>query len=366
MNRGTNEITTPQTIALVGSTLVAVGIFTLPRTLAEKVGTPDMWISILMGGGITIFSAFIIITLSLRFPQKTFFQFNQIIIGKWLGTIISLIFIIYVITLASFEIRSMSELTKFHLLEDTPLSVLMISMMWVGTYLLVGGINPIVRLFEFLFPITILIFLTIILLGFKVFDLDNIRPVLGLGVIPALKGITPTLLTNSGVEFLLVWVAFMKTPAHAKRVIGWGIGIPIVLYLVTIIVVTGALSVDRIKVETWPTFTLVQQYEYTGIIFERFESMFLVVWLIQIFFTYIVCHYIAAIGLSHILNVDFKKITYSLLPVIYIISLIPKSLNQISDMGTMIGYVSFVFAMIIPAILLGISWMAGLKEGEKN
>ncbi|MGV2622556.1 UNVERIFIED_CONTAM: GerAB/ArcD/ProY family transporter [Halobacillus marinus] len=355
MNTGSDKLTTPQTIALLGSMLVAVGIFTLPRALAEKVNTPDVWIPILIGGGITLGAGFLIIVLSLRFPEKHFFQYNQIITGRFIGTLISLLFISYTITLAAYEIRAMAELTQFYLLEDTPLSVIMISMLLVSIYLSVGGINPIARMFEFLYPITIFFFLMIILLGLKIFHIDNLRPVLGQGIGPVLEGISPTLLTFSGVEFMLVWIALMKMPKKAFQVVGWGVGVTVLLYLVTVVVVVGALSIDRTKIDTWPTFSLIQQYEYTGVFFERFDAVFLVVWLIQIFATYIACHYIAATGLAFTFKTKYKKVCYLLLPVVYLIALIPEDYNQMAVMGDYIGYSSIVFSMAIPALLLGIA-----------
>ena len=60
--------------------------------------------------------------------------------------------------------------------------------MWIGLYLIMGGINSIARMFEIIFPITVL-FLIISFMSIGIFEIDNLRPVLGLGIKPVLDGI---------------------------------------------------------------------------------------------------------------------------------------------------------------------------------
>ncbi|SDC60279.1 spore germination protein [Terribacillus halophilus] len=362
MKMGTTRITTIQMVALLSSALIAVGIFTLPRDLAMKVGTPDLWICVILGGICGYLSSLIIVSLSLRFERLTFFEFNKLIIGKWLGTILSICFIGYALLIGAFEIRSMGELTQFYLLEETPISVILITMYWVAIYLLIGGINPIARLIELLNPICILIFILVFCLGFKVFELDNLRPLFGLGAGPILKGMTPTFLTFSGLEFLLVFIAMMQKPKDAKKVALIGLGIPVFIYLLAVVIITGGLSVERMKHQKWPTFALIQEYEYEGILFERFDSLFLVVWLIQMFTTYVVCQYVAAKGISQLTRISYKKANYVLLAAVYIICLIPQDLNQLEKMGTIIGWTSFAFSFFIPSILLIIAVIRRLKH----
>ncbi|PAE16485.1 hypothetical protein CHH91_09420 [Virgibacillus sp. 7505] len=363
MKMGTTRITTIQMVALLSSTLIAAGIFTLPRNLAMEVGTPDIWVCVLLGGICGYLSCLIIISLSLRFERLTFFEFNKLIVGKWLGTIISTCFIGYALLIGAFEIRSMGELTQFYLLEETPLCVILISMYWIAIYLLVGGINPIARLIELLTPICLIVFILVFCLGFKVFEIDNLRPLFGLGPVPILKGITPTFLTFSGLEFLLVFIAMMQKPKQAKKVALIGLAIPVSIYLLSVIIITGGLSVERMKHQKWPTFALIQEYEYEGILFERFDSLFLVVWLIQMFTTYVICQYVAAKGISTLTRISYKKANYILLAAVYFICLIPQDLNQLEKMGTIIGWTSFVFSFIVPSLLLIIAVVRGLKRG---
>ena len=53
------------------------GILTLPRTSVEKVKTPDVWITVILGGMIAMLVALIIVKLNQRFPGKPFINITR-------------------------------------------------------------------------------------------------------------------------------------------------------------------------------------------------------------------------------------------------------------------------------------------------
>ena len=65
--------------------------------------------------------------------------------------------------------------------------------------------------------------------------------------------------------------------------------------------VIGAFSIDGVLMRTWPTIDLMRSFEIQGLIFERFESLLLVIWIMQIFATYTICYYANALGLAQLL-----------------------------------------------------------------
>ena len=75
---------------------------------------------------------------------------------------------------------------------------------WVGLYLVLGGLGAIARLFEIILPITIVVFVFSLLLSSKIFEIDNLLPVLGDGVFPVLKGVGSTVLVFLGHELIRI------------------------------------------------------------------------------------------------------------------------------------------------------------------
>jgi spore germination protein len=361
-----DQITTTQLTALISSYLIAMGILTLPRNLTEKTGTPDGWISILIVDLLMIVAAYIIVKLCNRFPQKTFYQFSQELLGKAIGILFSMILIIYLLLLGGFEVRGMAEVTKLHLLPTTPLYATAIPFICVGIYLVVSGLNPTARVMEVLLPITTIIFVLVLSLSLSSFDINQIRPVLGAGIMPAIKGTQTTFLSITGLELVPLLFPFMRKPEQALTASLLGIGIPSFLYMITVILTIGNLGIAGVLSKTWPTISLFRRFELTGIIFERFESFFLAVWILQIFATYAITHLLASYGLAQLISKKYQPIVYGLAPIIYLIAMSPRNINDLFHLGTFVGYIGICFALVIPPILLFIAVIRRKKDVPQN
>lgn len=68
-----DRIITTQAIITVSSTIISVGILTLPRTATEAMGTPDAWIAVILGGIISMVFGYGVIKFNQCFPRKTFY-----------------------------------------------------------------------------------------------------------------------------------------------------------------------------------------------------------------------------------------------------------------------------------------------------
>jgi len=356
-----DRITTPQTTIVVTNFILGTGILTLPRAAAEKVKTPDIWLTVILGGIIAMIAGVIMVKLSQQFPERTFYQYSQEIVGKWMGKLFSFLMIGYFLALGGFHARSLAEVTGYLLLEGTPKWAIIMPFMWASLYLIRGGINPIARLFEIILPITVILFLLVALMSIKIFEVDNLRPVLGSGVTPVLKGIKTTALAFTGPEIMLIILAFMKEPHKAGKAVLVGITIPLFIYVITVVMVIGALSVDGVVTRTWPTLDLIRSFELTGLIFERFDSLLLVVWIMQMFTSFTVNHYAASLGLSQLFQKNIHPFMYGVLPVIYLISMIPKNINDVFKVGDMVGNAALVLFGFLPMLLLIISKVKGRK-----
>ncbi|MDQ0057955.1 spore germination protein [Paenibacillus harenae] len=356
-----DRITSIQTAVILANTMLGAGILTLPRTVAEKTGTPDGWISVIIGGFLAIAAGLIMVMLSKPFRGKTFYEYIGQITGKWLGSLISLIVVGYFCLIASFEIRVLAEVADFFLLEGTPSWAIIMVFMWVSLYLVTGGINAIARLFEIILPITIFVFVIVTFFGITLFDVDNLRPVLGQGVMPVLNGVKTTAITFTGFEAILIIIAFMHRPEKASKAVIVGTSIPLMIYIITVVMVIGSLSVDGVVTRTWPTLDLVRSVEIEGLIFERFESFLLVIWIMQIYSTFTMTYYAASLGLSQMSKRNLNGFLYGLLPVVFLMANIPKNLAGVFRMGDFIGNLSLYLFGAMPLLLLAISKLRGHK-----
>ncbi|CAH1224365.1 Spore germination protein YndE [Paenibacillus auburnensis] len=362
--RTDDRITATQAAVFLNNTVLGAGILTLPRSVSEAVKTPDSWLSVLLGGVIVMAVVTLMVKISQQFPGKTIFQYAGTIVGRVPGAFLCLLLIIYFLIIAGFEIRSLAEVTLFFLLEGTPIWAIILPFIWVGSYLVYGGINAIARVFQIIFPISIMILLICYGFSLRLFDINNLRPVLGSGILPVLSGLKSTVLVYTGCEVVMTLVAFMQQPRQAVKAMLVGIGIPIGLYLLTVVMVIGGVSIDSAITSTWPTIDLIRSFEIPGFLFERMEFPLMVIWLMQMFCNFCSFFFQASLGISQIFRLRVHTVIYLLVPVIFISTMVPKSVNELFSLGDMIGKAGIVLFLLIP-LMLSVIWLIrtkGLKQ----
>ncbi|MEJ8546039.1 GerAB/ArcD/ProY family transporter [Brevibacillus borstelensis] len=346
------------------STIIGVAILTLPRVLAEEVGTPDVWIDVLLAGIIVAITSMICLHLSNRFPGETFYIYNRHIVGKVLGALISVLYIVNYITFGAFEARVQAEVVRHFLLDETPLEITILAFLLVGLYLVAGGLNAIIRINQFYFPITLLIVFTILFLNWKNFEFDNVRPFLENGPTALVPGIFPTAQAFSGFDVILFLAAYTRNAKKSALPLLLGIGLVTLIYMTIVVMVIGSLTLNEVATLTWPTMEFVKQIEFPGAFFEHFEIFFITVWLLNMFTTFFINLYLASLGIHLLLGWNIKLVMFMLLPVIYGIALFPKDLNATLELGKSIGFVSVLMSTTIPLSLLLLARVRNLPKRD--
>ncbi|WP_151733256.1 GerAB/ArcD/ProY family transporter [Paenibacillus tengchongensis] len=363
--RTDDKITASQAAVFLNNSVLGAGILTLPRGVSEAVKTPDSWISILLSGVIVMLVILLMVKLSQQFPGQTVFQYAGRISGKFIGGLLCLLLAIYFVVLAGFEIRSLAEVTLFFLLEGTPIWAVIVPFIWAGTYLVCGGINSIARVFQIILPISIVVLLISYGVSLRLFNLDHLRPVLSDGIAPVLRGLKPTVLVYTGCEVTMTLVAFMQQPRQAVKAMLAGIGLPLCLYLLTVLVVIGGLSIDSAITSTWPTIDLIRSFEITGFFVERLEFPLMVIWLMQMFCNFCSFFFQASLGFSQIFRLKLKPVIFVMVPLIFLASMVPKSVGDVFALGDAIGNMGIALFILIPLLHSGI-WLLRKKGVKQN
>lgn len=362
--RTDDKITASQAAVFLNNAVLGAGILTLPRNVSQSVKTPDSWLSVLLGGVIVLLVVTLMVKLSQQFPGKTVFQYSAKIVGRIPGALLCLLLIFYFLITAGFEIRTLAEVTLFFLLEGTPIWAIVLPFIWVGIYFVYGGINSISRVFQIVFPISIMILIISYALSLKIFDINHLRPVLGGGILPVISGLKSTVLVYTGCEVVMVLVAFMQDPRQALKAMLAGIGIPIFMYFITVVMVIGGISIDSAITSTWPTIDLIRSFEFTGLFFERMEFPLMVIWLMQMFCNFSSFFFHASLGVSQVFRLPIHPVIFVLVPVIYISAMVPKSISDVFALGDAIGKMGILLFILLP-VMLSVIWLIrtkGLKQ----
>jgi spore germination protein len=93
----------------VSSMILSVGVLTLPRNIASTTRFSDGWISLVLGGAISLALVWILSLLASSFPKLSYFEYTSLITTKMVGTILTGLFAVSYIMFTAYEVRSLAE-----------------------------------------------------------------------------------------------------------------------------------------------------------------------------------------------------------------------------------------------------------------
>ncbi|WP_353854598.1 GerAB/ArcD/ProY family transporter [Bacillus sp. Bos-x628] len=345
------SITSYQASAIIANTTLGASMMILPRSMAQAASTPDGWIALSLMSVIYILFIFMNVLMMKKVPFSSYYDYTKEGLGKWLGSATNLLIIIYFLGVASYEVRAMSEMVKFFLLPNTPTTVTMLSFILVSFYLVIGGIGDFARLCPFFLIVTLIILF--VAYGFSVqeFELDNLRPVLGEGFSPVMKSLNASAISFVGIEMMLFMPAYLKTQKHTFAYSSVGFLIPAIIYIFTYVLVVGALTVKETATLTWPTIALFQSFDIQGIFIERFESFLLIVWLVQLYTSFVGYTFFAAMGVSNLTKLPKKMVLTLMTIVIYFAAILPKDVDTVRNDLKYVNILFFLLFGILPFLL---------------
>ncbi|KZE83439.1 spore gernimation protein [Paenibacillus elgii] len=145
-----NEITLMQYILAIHGMQVGIGVFQLPRLLAEKAGT-DGWISLFIGWLVALAVSLVIIRVMRYYPEGTLLELLSHHFGRWAGKLGALVFCAYFFYFFFIVIVRAVLFLKLWILPQTPDAMIMVLIL-IPSYLIVpGGVRILGRYAELVF-----------------------------------------------------------------------------------------------------------------------------------------------------------------------------------------------------------------------
>jgi spore germination protein KB len=174
MNLENGQINGRQLIFLIMGYILGSSVILPPGTEAGN----SSWLAIFCGAGEGLIIAFIFTVLARRFPNQTAVQFNSIIYGPYLGSIVSVAFLWYIFNLGSIVTRNFTDFIGTVFMPETPTLIVGIAMIFAAAFAVYQGVEVIALSSVILVPLTVVFFLISYMLQINTFDLQNLLPFL--------------------------------------------------------------------------------------------------------------------------------------------------------------------------------------------
>ncbi|RAP77435.1 GerAB/ArcD/ProY family transporter [Paenibacillus montanisoli] len=331
-------------------------LFTISPTVS--LAKQDAWISMIIATLISLLVIFIAVKLSLLYPEKTFIQYSQLILGKWLGKIIIFIYFCVWISVIGIILREYADFVYLALFSSTPLWFIILVMLGAMVYVTYsGGIRGIGRCSEIIGPVTVVGIILIILFSFKDWDWLKLLPVYyNTGYVSIAKAsLSPASFLGESVIVIML-ISFMTKPNQAMTSSVLGVAAASIAVLVMtfiVIMVFGPNISAKLIYPLYSAVTFISVMEFI----QNVDVLAVLLWIIGIFIKLSLYLFITSYGTAQFFHIKkWKHTIWFIALIVFGIALLPRSINDSQV------YAKFWLAVILPVNILGIPlllWIIG-------
>ncbi|WP_138419389.1 GerAB/ArcD/ProY family transporter [Aquibacillus sediminis] len=349
----------------VPSLVIAIGILYMPRSLADTTIGLDAIYPLLFGGGITVLFIWLVGRIASRFPEQSFLTYASKLTTKPIAIAISFLFALHGILITSFELRGIAEISHLYLFEQTPIEIIGLTFLLVVVYAVSGSRAAIFRLNALFLPIIMVAVLFLLLFSFGFTRYDNSIPIFQTDLQGYWMATHRSILSVSGFGvfgYLLFYISLVRSPKQAPKKAVFGMIWVVVLHLMIVVItvlVFGNITTENL---TFPVIELARTIEVPGGFFNRFASLFFIIWTMAIFNTCAMAFDVAVLALQSIFkNIDKKKIVFVLSPIIFFLTGLPKNQDELGMVGRVIGYFGLGLVASVTILFLLLYKIRGVK-----
>lgn len=362
------KISTFQFAIVVSLFTIGTTILVIPSGLAANV-KQDAWIAAILGVGMNLIVVCFYNVVAKRFPDMTILEYNERLLGRWLGKFVSLFFVFFSFVGATTVLFYMGNFIKTQVMPETPIQAINIFFASVVVMGLRLGLETLARTAEIFFPWVVLLFVVLMACLMPEIQLHKLQPILISGAIPLLKAA----LTVAGTASLPFLVLYMVYPAHVNNVrrarIAYHVaalfgGLFFVIITFLSISVLGAGTTER---HLYPSYVLAKQINI-GNFLERVEILIAGIWFITVYFKTTFYFYGFAAGVAHVLGVkDYRSLLLPLgmITVVYSLIVYPNTAYMIDFDSTVYVPYALSFTIGLPLILLVAAAVSRMKGGRQ-
>ncbi|MBZ5752123.1 GerAB/ArcD/ProY family transporter [Metabacillus rhizolycopersici] len=265
----------------------------------------DAWLAILLGmfGGLILF--FIYYFLFRQYPNLPLTGYARKIFGKYVGWIIGLLYVVFLLYDAARDLRDFGDLLLSSTLTETPLLAINILLVLAICYVLYLGIEVLARTAEVFVVILIFIGFTGNLLVYFSgnVDIHNLQPFLENGWKPIVTTAFPltTFFPFGEMIVFTMLLPYLNRPELAKKVWLSSVILSGLILSYTTSLNIAVLSVEVVERSTFPLLSTIGKVNLFDFI-QRMDVLVVFTLLINMFFKIAILFYGAVIGIVDLFN----------------------------------------------------------------
>lgn len=352
-------------LVFVSRSVLAISGVPLP---ASSQAGRNAWIGVLVAVVIGTIWVYMLLVLAGRHPDETVFEYAARLLGPWIGRLVTLPLLWFFLHYGAFVLRQYGEMIVTAVLPQTPLVVIMGSMIFLSAVAVRLGIEAIGRSAEILVPFFIAAILAVQIAVLPGMRIERLAPVAAEGIRPILGGAAVSASFYSLLLTLLVIYPAVRKDGSATAVTlvaSIAAGILVAINTVVTLSLFGHVEVTRLQFPFLSVARLVRLADFL----ERVEVFAVAAWGFGLFLELSVIFYAGAKGLAQWLGLpDHRHFVFPMGSILLTLSLVlfPHTL-LVRDFvrAEVTGTYAFLVAVPIPLFLLIVSFLRGASQRGK-
>ncbi|NUU62525.1 GerAB/ArcD/ProY family transporter [Paenibacillus agri] len=274
-----SEKITPLQVAGLIALLVATQNHVFAPAIMARFAHEDIWISSLLSAAGAFLFCVYAVWLAGQFPNLTLIQFLSVLLGRWIGKAIGILYLGYFICLTVIYVQMLATSFKTLFLPMTPLIVFVVLIVLFCIYGAAQGMSVLGKMSTLVILALLLAMLLLIAGTLPSVEMSNFLPIrqsTWFNIFHASLFNLASFTQSIVVTMLFAFVQPDKMK-YAKKYVIWGSMLTFVVTSLLVIEVNGAFSPNQLEMLTFPTVELITLFNF-GTFFERVESIFVSVW----------------------------------------------------------------------------------------
>lgn len=333
---------------VIHSMQVGVGVLGFARYIAEAAGY-RAWISVLITGLLYHLAIWMMYSI-LNDQKRDIFHIHRSIFGKYIGAVLSFLFMLYLLCLSVTVLRTYIEVVQIWVFPDLPTWALSFTMLLVIFYAVQHGFRVVVGLCFLGVVIPFFLFFTAFAtLEFATFR--NLLPLFDTSINVQLEAVTAMTLSFLGPELLLVFYPFIQEPQKSQKFAHLAIASTTFLYVLVALITFIFYSEGQLKTTVYPTLSAWKIVELPFI--ERFEYLGIATWLIVIMPNITLAIWAASRILKQQLTITHRKVLPFVVIGAFFISLCFETRERIDTLNDYVSHVGmYTVYLYVPLLFV--------------
>lgn len=358
-----NSISSTQLTILMLS-FIQGGIFTLAYVAGLTVH--DKWIAVAVAILITIVLSMLYVSLARQFPKKSLVQIHELVYGRFLGAMISVLYILFFMLILGANLWYMGSFWTNYLMQETPRAAFVILFAFICIWVVKNGLEVLARSSFFIVVTMICIVSITTILLLKKMRISNFLPIFEVPFTKFIQAvhILVAIPFCEIVVFLMIFSQVNKPEQIKRSVLASVISGGIFLLVVAIrdIAVLGPIG----AISNSPNFIAIRQIKI-GEFLTRLDILVAIGVMLTLFIKISVFLYAAVLGIAQMLRLPSYKtliIPIGIIVMVMGLNFIGSDMEQAYHGMNNWPFFATFFEVILPVLTLIVSKIRGISQKE--